>query len=164
MDKLFILFLVIFLFNTPIIPLITNIAKYGLYLIILLACTGYLNADITKQIKNYLIGFINFDGSILSNILSKIALFINSILGNTYTSSQSEPAQIYENIQNVPILTYDDIQSALTYENSQNVPNQIYVSSQPNQIYTSNQPNKIYTSSQPNKIYMSSQPNKILKK
>lgn len=125
MDKLFILFLVIFLFNTPIIPLITNIAKYGLYLIILLACTGYLNSDITKQIKNYLISFINFDGSIVTNILSKIALFINSMLGNNNMSNPSIPTKIYVSSQSVP---------TQIYTTSQSVPTKIYVSSQPNKI------------------------------
>lgn len=81
-NKIFILIIVIFLLTTPILSTFKNIIKYNIYLFLILSAISYLNKDISKNIKDYIINFINFDESIITKIFSFFATYVYSFINS----------------------------------------------------------------------------------
>jgi hypothetical protein len=135
-QKIFILFIIIFLLTTPIVGVASNIIKYLVYLILFISAASYLNPGIASSVREYLTQLINLDGVLFSNIFSLIASFIKN-----YFFTDSNSNQLNTSIQNL-------VNNSLTQNlvNNPLIPDQ---SKQPNQTNQTNQPNQ---SKQPNQI------------
>ena len=118
-QKIFFIILIIFLLTSNFYSIISNIIKYGIYLILLIYIIKIVNPELSENIKKIIYNLINSEDNFF---IGYISYFITTIKYYFNISSQSSQSSQSGQSSNIPVVSNKSSNIPIVPNKSSNIP------------------------------------------